>query len=70
MAGEGDEIQDRLTSLSELCGKFSSLIYQLPKVATDFIAVIRIFEETGENLKSTHCPVILVVSLRIIKHFS
>lgn len=51
LAGEGDEIQDKLTVLSELCGKFSPFIFGLEKLSNELNPIIHAFEETWDNLK-------------------
>lgn len=65
VAGEGDEIQDRLTCLSELCGNFSPTIYRLHGVRCNFHEVMEIFKETWDNLISLSDPVSLVVSVDV-----
>lgn len=63
VAGEGAEIQDRLIDLSELCGKFSSLLYQLTITAPQ--GVMQLFQETLESLQS-HDIASLVVSITCV----
>ena len=50
LAGEGDDIQDKLTILSELCGKFSPFIFGLDKCINNINAVIHTFKETWDHL--------------------
>ena len=69
VAGEGAEIQDRLIDLSELCGKFSSLIYQLTITAPQGIfSIMQLFQETLESLQSHDIASMqtLVVSISLV----
>ena len=50
LAGEGDDIQDKLTILSELCGKFSPFIFGLDKCTNNINGVIHTFKETWDHL--------------------
>uniref|UniRef100_A0A1X7SWU9 Uncharacterized protein n=1 Tax=Amphimedon queenslandica TaxID=400682 RepID=A0A1X7SWU9_AMPQE len=60
LAEEGDEIQDRLTNLSELCSKFSLLIYNFDKVKSRIKRVMKLFEDTYKKLSDISDPVALV----------
>ena len=62
LADGGDEIQDRLANLSELCSKFSPLIYHLDKTKSKTKNVIKVFEDTYKKLSDLSDPVALVVS--------
>uniref|UniRef100_A0A1X7TN16 Uncharacterized protein n=1 Tax=Amphimedon queenslandica TaxID=400682 RepID=A0A1X7TN16_AMPQE len=58
LAEGGDEIQDKLTNLSELCSKFSSLIYHFDQTKT--ISLKKVFEDTYKKLSDLDDPVALV----------
>lgn len=62
LAEGGDEIQDKLTNLSELCSKFSSLIYRFDKTKTKMKSLKKVFEDTYKKLSDLDDPVTLVVS--------
>lgn len=62
VAGEGAEMQDRLIDLSELCGKFYPLLYQLDPSTTQNINTIQtLFQQTWESLKTHSDPLTLTV---------
>ena len=62
LAEGGDEIQDRLTNLSELCSKFAPLIYRLDKNKSKLKIVMEVFEDAFNSLSDLKDPVALVVS--------
>ena len=64
-AGEGDEIQDRLSDLSDLCGKFSPIIFKLEAVKSSQ-ALLKLFKDTWDLIKSLRDPISTVVSYLII----
>ena len=65
VAGEGVDIQDRLIDLSELCAKFSPLLYHLDDLNRPIASILELFQQTWESLKSYDDPLILVVSYKI-----
>ena len=62
IAGEGDEVQDRLSDLSVLCGKFSILIYDIDGAKADLKSLMDLFSRTLTNLKGVHDLLKIVVS--------
>lgn len=63
VAGDGAEVQDRLIDLSELCGKFYPLLYQLDEATTqDNSKFLPILMQTWESLKSCEDPLTLMAS--------
>lgn len=63
VAGEGAEKQDRLIDLSELCGKFYPLLYQLDSTNANqsISTTLNLFEQTWDSLKTFHDPLTLTV---------
>ena len=62
LAEGGDEIQDKLTNLLELCSKFSSLIYHFDKTKSKTKSLKKVFEDTYKKLSDLSDPAALVVS--------
>ncbi|XP_019856423.1 PREDICTED: uncharacterized protein LOC109584956 [Amphimedon queenslandica] len=64
VAGDGAEMQDRLIDLSELCGKFYPLLYQLDSTteAQDVDTIQALFQQTWESLKTHGDPLTLTKS--------
>lgn len=60
VAGDGAEMQDRLIDLSELCGKYYPLLYQL-KDTTKSQDIMSLFQQTWESLESLNDPLTLTV---------
>ncbi|XP_019854153.1 PREDICTED: E3 ubiquitin-protein ligase RNF213-like [Amphimedon queenslandica] len=60
LAEEGDEIQDRLTNLSELCSKFSLLIYNFDESKSKIKCLIKLFEDTYKKLSDLSGAISLV----------
>ena len=65
LAEGGDEIQDRLIFLSELCSKFALLIYQADKMKSNLKIAMKAFEDTYKWVADVSDPVALVVSYLI-----
>ena len=65
VAGEGVDIQDRLIDLSELCARFSPLLYHLDDLNRPIASILELFRQTWESLKTYDDPLILVVSYKI-----
>ena len=68
VAGEGAEMQDRLIDLSELCGKFYSLLYQLDSSTKthDVTSIQSLFRQTWESLKPHSDPLTLTVLIMFL----
>ena len=66
LAEGGDEIQDRLTNLSDLCSKFALLIYQTDKMKSNLKFTMKAFEDTYKWVADVRDPVALVVSYSVI----
>ncbi|XP_019858866.1 PREDICTED: uncharacterized protein LOC109587086 [Amphimedon queenslandica] len=64
VAGEGAEMQDRLIDLSELCGKFYPLLYQIDSSTTtqDVSTIQMLFQQTWESLTTHDDPLTLTES--------
>ena len=62
IAGEGDEVQDRLSDLSVLCGKFSILIYDIDGAKTDLKSLMDLFSQALTNLEGVGDLLKIVVS--------
>ena len=62
VAGEGVDIQDRLIDLSELCARFSPLLYHLDDLNRPIAGILELFRQTWESLKIYDDPLTLVVS--------
>lgn len=65
LAEGGDEIQDRLTNLSDLCSKFALLIYQADKMKSNLKIAMKAFENTYKMVADVRDPIALVVSYLI-----
>ena len=67
VAGEGAEMQDRLIDLSELCGKFYPLLYQLDfsTKPQDVNIIQALFRQTWELLKTHNDPLTLTVLIML-----
>ena len=65
LAEGGDEIQDRLTNLSDLCSKFALLIYQADRMKSNLKIAMKAFEDTYKWVADVRDPVALVVSFLI-----
>ena len=62
VAGEGIDVQDRLIDLSELCAKFSPLLYLFDDSMKSLFTFLQLLQQTWESLKSCDDPLTLVVS--------
>lgn len=66
LADGGDETQDRLANLSELCSMFSPLIYHLDETKPVTKTVKKVFEDTYKKLSDLSDPLPLVVSYYLL----
>lgn len=62
VAGEGVDIQDRLIDLSELCARFSPLLYHLDDSNRSIVRIFELFQQTWKSLSTYNNPLALVVS--------
>ena len=67
--GEGDEIQDRLSCLSDLCGKFSPIIFKLEVSVQNLQSLLKLFRDTWDLMKSLKDPISTVVSFSPNKYY-
>ena len=64
--GEGDEIQDRLSDLSNLCGKFLPLIFELEVSVQSLDTLLKLFRDTWDLMKTLiQDPINIVVSFSV-----
>ena len=59
VAGDGENMQNQLIYLSELCAKFYPLLYQLDCSTNQDVPTL--FQQTWESLKTHNDPLTLTV---------
>ncbi len=59
---EGDVVQDRLSDLQDLCGKFSKILYQFDNTSCSINYVVYVFREIFKSLRAMRNPLATVVN--------
>ncbi len=67
---EGDVVQDRLSDLQDLCGKFSKILYQFDKTSCSIGYIVSVFRESFKSLRAMKNPLATVVRIIAIENFS